>query len=545
MIKTKNLFNLISLTIGTVTSLYIFGYDFLISKTTFFYHFDHTVPLTGYLAFINDSWHFPLAVTDNIYPGSNFSIVWTDSIPIFSIFLKLIYSIFGFKLSNPLSLWYFICYILLAFFVGKIIQLRTNNVIVYSISIVLLINTPLMINRMINHAALSAHWLIVASVYFYILNKENEYTHLNKHALNTGISLYVHPYIFTIIFPVFFVSIIYGFLKEGFIKVRTSLIIFLSLVAIYFSVILTNLNMPENSYKRPDFIKYGAQFNSFFCGETPNPLLNKYLLCDPPYTQISLEGYGYFGIGIIFLSIFLALQPKKHLNDIKQNWVIVTTLLFMVIYSFGNKWKIAHAQIFEFEPIPIHMKLLEIFRSTGRYTWAFYYFFSIYLVLNILKYKKESIGIFILSLALFLQLSEASNVYPDKSGWFQLYDLPNEQISLAKEIYEKNSERVLHVLPDERCSFPEPDHYIMALEYLKYGGTVFSTRTARLKIDAGFCEDYTINKSLEKYRPYHFVINNIDDLDATDYKKDYECSVVSSYLQQTSKPGYCKTILED
>ena len=41
--------------------------------------------LTGYLAFINDTWHFPLAVTDNIYPNGNFSIVWTDSIPIFSI----------------------------------------------------------------------------------------------------------------------------------------------------------------------------------------------------------------------------------------------------------------------------------------------------------------------------------------------------------------------------------------------------------------------------------------------------------------------------
>ena len=207
--------------------------------------------------------------------------------------------------------------------------------------------------------------------------------------------------------------------------------------------------------------------------------------------------------------------------------------------------KIAHVQIFEFEPVSIHIKLLEIFRSTGRYTWAFYYFFSIYLVLNILKYKKESIVIFILSLSLFLQLSEASRIYPDKSAWFQLYDPPYEQISLAKEIYDKNSESVLHVLPDERCSFPEADHYIMALEYLNYGGTVFPTRASRLRIDIGFCEDYSINKSLKKYRPYHFVINNIDNLDETDYKNDYECSVVSSYIHPTSKPAYCKTILED
>ena len=33
MNKTKNLLNLVSLTIGTATFLYIFGYDFLISKT--------------------------------------------------------------------------------------------------------------------------------------------------------------------------------------------------------------------------------------------------------------------------------------------------------------------------------------------------------------------------------------------------------------------------------------------------------------------------------------------------------------------------------
>ena len=37
----------------------------------------------------------------------------------------------------------------------------------------------------------------------------------------------------------------------------------------------------------------------------------------------------------------------------------------MLIYSLGNKWKIAHVQFFEFEPLYLHKKILEVFRATG------------------------------------------------------------------------------------------------------------------------------------------------------------------------------------
>ena len=167
----KNKLNLISLVIGISTYFFIFGIDFFFSKTTFFLNMDHPLVLTGYLAFINDSWHFPLGITNNIWPGYNFSIVWTDSIPIYSIFLKIIYTIFGIKLSNPLPLWYFICYLLFAYFAGKIIQLKTTDLPTYIFATLLIVNTPLMLNRMIHHSALSAHWLIVSAIYFYILNK--------------------------------------------------------------------------------------------------------------------------------------------------------------------------------------------------------------------------------------------------------------------------------------------------------------------------------------------------------------------------------------
>ena len=538
MTKNKLLLNLTSLSIGFLTYIFIFGPDFLLGKTTFFYNFDHPLFLTGYLAFINDTWHFPLAVTDNIYPNNNFSIVWTDSIPIFSIILKIIYSLVGIKLINPFPLWYLLCFILLSFYIGKILQLKIDNYFFYILGITLLTNTPLMVNRMIFHSALSAHWLVVAGIYYYLLNRQNKYNHLNSHAVNTGLSLFIHPYIFTIVFPIYFVSLVNGFYKKNFQNIFRSILIFSSLIVFYTFGFLTNFN--QGVYKRPDYVKYRAEFNSFFCGEQPIEIIDKYLWCYPPYTQIHHEGYGYLGIGIIFLFALLIFQPKKTLNSLKENYFMLLVLIAMVLYSFGNKWKIAHVQIFEFEPIDIHKELLYIFRSTGRYTWAFYYFLCFFVVIKLLSIKNKSVAGALLLIATTFQINESVNIYPGKSGWFQLNEPPVEQLSVSKKIINNDLDKILHVLPDERCaSMPQADHYIIALEFLNAGGTVQSTRTSRLLLDFDFCNDYSINKSLDFYDPYHFVIADIQKVE-NNALKNYTCENLSRYIHTDSNPAYCK-----
>ena len=538
MTKNKLLLNLASISIGFLTYIFIFGSDFLLSKTTFFYNFDHPLFLTGYLAFINDTWHFPLAVTDNIYPNDNFSIVWTDSIPIFSIILKIVYTLVGIKLVNPFPLWYLLCFLLFSFYIGKILQLKTNNYFFYILGTILLTNTPLMVNRMIFHSALSAHWLVVAGLYYYLLNQQNHYKYLNRHAVNTGISLFIHPYIFTIVLPIYFVSLINALAKKVFNSIFRSILVFGSLIVFYTFGILTNFN--QGVYERPDYVKYRAEFNSFFCGEQPVEIIDKYLWCHPPYTQIHHEGYGYLGIGIIFLFACLIFQPKKMFKSLKENSLMLFVLIAMVIYSFGNKWKIGHVQIFEFEPIYLHKELLYIFRSTGRYTWAFYYFLCFFVVIKLLKLKNKSVVGVLLLVATTFQINESINIYPGKSGWFQLNEPPNMQLSTSKEIIDNDLSQILHVLPDERCaSMPQADHYIIALEFLNAGGTVQTTRTSRLLIDFDFCDNYSVSKSLDFYDPYHFVIADIQKVQ-NNVLKNYQCVKLDRYLHTDSNPAYCK-----
>ena len=219
---------------------------------------------------------------------------------------------------------------------------------------------------------------------------------------------------------------------------------------------------------------------------------------------------------------------------------MLLVLIGMVLYSFGNKWKIAHVQIFEFEPIDIHKELLYIFRSTGRYTWAFYYFLCFFVVIKLLSIKNKSVAGALLLIATTFQINESVNIYPGKSGWFQLNEPPVEQLSISKKIINNDLDKILHVLPDERCaSMPQADHYIIALEFLNAGGTVQSTRTSRLLLNFDFCDDYSINKSLDFYDPYHFVIADIQKVE-NNALKNYTCENLSRYIHTDSNPAYCK-----
>ena len=71
---------------------------------------------------------------------------------------------------------------------------------------------------------------------------------------------------------------------------------------------------------------------------------------------------------------------------------MLLVLIAMVLYSFGNKWKIAHVQIFEFEPIDIHKELLYIFRSTGLIHMGVLLLSFVFVVIKLLSIKNKSVA---------------------------------------------------------------------------------------------------------------------------------------------------------
>ena len=538
MIRKINLKNIYSIFVGALTYLYIFGSNFLLSKTSFFFQNDHPTLHAGYLAYINDNWRFPLTVTQNIFPGENFSIVWMDSIPLFSFILKLFYSLTGFKVFNPFPMWYLICYILFAYFAGKILQLRIKNDLLYLLSLILLINTPLMINRMYWHSSLSAHWLILSGIYCYLINKEGDFKSLNSFAFLTGVSIYIHPYIFTMVLTIFIITVLLATYERKKLEVRNSIFVLSSILIFYFLIFYSKST--DGQFLATDYFKYGAEFNSFFCGEYPIEIINRYLWCSPPYTTYTLEGYAYLGVGFITLSFILLIKPLETIQSIKKHWVLNLGLIFMLLYAFGNKWKLAHFQFFEFQPTYLHMKLLEIFRATGRYSWPIYYFFIFLIIFKIYKIKNFYLILSFLGVGLFLQLTDIYSIYESKSYDFQENILTIQQVNLGEEIYNNLPNDILYLLPDERCAWGEIDHYIVGLSYLNQGGTIQSSRTARLKIKGEYCLNYKVTDDLISIEPKHFLINDKNLISDNSFLESYLCVNINKYTSNNLEPAYCK-----
>lgn len=117
----------------------------------------------GWAFFRHDPWGFPLAQVQSYGEGFASSIVFTDSIPWIAIVLK----VFGGALSEPFQ--YFGAWLAVAFVmqggIGFILarRLGADRIAACLIAGLLLLSPP-MLNRLIGHYALTAHWVLLLAL---------------------------------------------------------------------------------------------------------------------------------------------------------------------------------------------------------------------------------------------------------------------------------------------------------------------------------------------------------------------------------------------
>lgn len=515
-----------ALVISIPTYVFVFGIEFISNKTSFFYFEDKITLWVGYESYLVEDFSFPIFSLNNIYPNENFSIVWMDAIPLYSLILKVVYKVFHIKFDNPFIFWNFICYFLSSYFIFKIIKLFTKNKYFQIVSTLIILNTPLLVNRLFWHSSLGAHFLILAQIYFLfcILNDMQKY--IFHQSFLIGLSIFIHPYFTAMMLPLYLFCL---YSVSNRVKIWKPVLVSLIILTTYFTFFV---KFPIGTSFTSKFNgKYGSEFNSFFCGKFPNEFINKFLFCEYPYTSYGIEGYGYLGMGILFFLVFLIFNIKKL---IKNYWKILLLLFLMVVYSFGNKYKIAHYQFFEFEPTNLHLIFLSIFRATGRFLWPFYYFICVISIFYILKLKNKIIVYLILSLGLILQINDVRYEYMYLQSQ---YSIPKTINSFGiSDKFDKNL-GLLYIIPDERCAFGETDHYVYVLDYVRSGGKIFGSRTARIKIDPSFCNNYTVEKSIDTYHPNHFILNSKDNI-SEKIKNNYTCLDLNNIFFELV-PNYC------
>lgn len=151
--------------IGAIVFILIFGVQVLdVTKDGWLYAADDlTQQHIGWLFFRKADWTFPIGMFNNLSYPNYASIIYTDSIPLFAIFFKLISGILP-ETFQYIGIYGLLCYVLQGVFAFTLLRKFINNKFFCICGTVFFIISPYLMQRMFWHTALSSHFLILAAL---------------------------------------------------------------------------------------------------------------------------------------------------------------------------------------------------------------------------------------------------------------------------------------------------------------------------------------------------------------------------------------------
>jgi len=229
-----------------------------------------------------------------------------------------------------------------------------------------------------------------------------------------------------------------------------------------------------------------------------------------------LEGFNYFGVGQLLLSLFLLSQIfnifKKKKNEIfEKNLIIflITVLLFITILSLSNRISFGKYLIFEIELNEFLLAPLSILRSSGRLFWFVNYtVLTLAIILLFFKFQKKKIFIIF-----FILLIQIIDIYPGLKNNFKKEFVSNS--SSKNNIYSD----IFYNFKNIMTTFPiayNPKFFEISSNFENFNthstNIVLMSRVDREKISL---ERYNINnKLIEKNFSDNeiFLIDNLNHL---------------------------------
>ncbi len=381
----------------------------------------------GWEFFRHESWHFPFGLILKYGAPLGTSIVYTDSIPLFAFLFKF----FRFALPSSFQyfgIWFALCFFLQGFFAWLISNEISRYFFIKLSMTCFFLLSPIMLNRVIEHQALSAHWVILAALWLYIkpYTKRSNYFWLILNAM----TVLIHAYLsFLILFIWIAYLIKHLFIQHDMtwrcaffqISYYLAVIILLAWLAGYFIFI------SSQSIKAGGFI-----FNSMnllapiFPTQGSDVISGSWSLFLHPVSHVLLrqadEGFNYFGLGEILLivfSIMYCIKNSLRLNKEKlKKWLplIMVSFLFF-IYSLSNKIYVGSYNIIYYS-FPLRFdSFTEIFRNPGRFFWPVYYLIMI-ATFFVMSRVPGKWSFSLLSIALLVQLLDLSPKLHEFSRYF-------------------------------------------------------------------------------------------------------------------------------
>lgn len=445
---------LLSIIIGVLWYLLLYGrHTLYFSNVQWIYNaggdlFQHQL---GWEWFRQEPWRFPLGRLENYgYPyGTN--LTFLDSIPLFAIPFKLLSPILS-KHFQYLGIWELSSIIGLLFFGLLILKEFTPSINKNIIGASLLVLSPPLLYRVFLHDSLSAQWIILAAIWFVILEYRHKLWRGAWLVLFTA-AILVHLYFVAMLIPLWGVSLFFRYKRE---KVKWGLLfdVFLVLSVLLVIGYCTGcFSLSINVLGRYEYGSFSWNANGFINPLSYSSILNKMSLGIPE----QYEGFSYLGLGnlLLFLIAFLIYFQKdfssRHLHFLLP--VLFISLLY-ALFALSNRAFINNQIIWNIQLPEFINTLCSMFRSSGRFIWAVFYLLVLFGVIIINRNIKYSTPLLIL--ALLIQLVDIQPLYTSKNfRGFSVYQSPM-QAEFWQAAAESNKHIIILPATDEAQSVYQP-----------------------------------------------------------------------------------------
>ncbi len=388
----RNINVIILVVVSLILTIFFVGQNNLwLSRVDWLYgHGDLTNAQLSWQYFQHDKWHFPIGKNPSYGLEISNSIVFTDNIPLFAIFFKILNPFLPDKFQYY-SLWIFICLFLQLYFSYILLEKTTLNKNFSLFASFLLLLVPFLFFRLSHHFSLGAHWLILYSFYtVYFIEEKNKNFHW---FVLIALSLLIHLYFTVMIFIIYGCSLLEIYLKRKNIKIFFGLLLKILFALVLMYVIGYFESSPVNSVSS-GYGEFKMDLFSFLDPKIPSTSSWSYFLNDINITH--LEGFIYLGLGNIILISFafiLFLKNREKNKSKKNNFPFLRIAnLYIVIFflwSLTTNFSVYGNKIFSLNLPDYLFGLLSIFSSTGRFAWPVVYILILYALIYVFKNLKK------------------------------------------------------------------------------------------------------------------------------------------------------------
>ncbi len=426
----KNVF-LFGCMIGVMFFLGIYGYsrilpwndEWLMSGSDLTQHY------LGWCAYRESPWSFPLCLTDKLSYPITTSVMFTDSIPLWAVFFKLLSPLLP-ETFQYIGLFGLVTFALQGGFAALWLRkLKCSVPVAFVGSAIICFMTPLM-QRMFTHTALSSHWIIFAALCIWFTDEKSfkhKYSCIALWCALAFVSVSIHIYV-----SAMFCVVLLGYCLFLALTRTAKKVVFARFFLPIASIVLSTFvfggfvgsNYPGGGY--PDFFTSNltALFDSDGWSKFGWPDLAS-------ATAGQYEGFAYLGLGVIilvFISLFslaVRLELKRAtektsdgtpaklcfrdlISTHPKGFSLAIVVMISLLLGLGSTVTCLDKTLFSYPFPDLILMIWSVFRSTGRFTWIAMYIITA-VTITFIERNYKTAGKYLIIFALVIQLID---LYP-------------------------------------------------------------------------------------------------------------------------------------